>query len=96
MSYSVITQTAVEVGDLDQAPALSIPAYLVLRGEEHLLRVISVYSARGDSAEAVRILYMNEAALTIWRAMGRTPTIIGARHRPPTDAMLTFGVPFSS
>jgi hypothetical protein len=34
-------------------------------------------------------------ALTLWRAMGRTPTVLSEQHRPPKTAVLAFGVPFS-
>jgi len=38
---------------------------------------------------------MNAAAVRIWKAMGRNPTVIGAQHRPPRTALLMYGVPFS-
>jgi hypothetical protein len=57
--------------------------------------VVSIYSKRGDSREQIRLLYMNAAALLVWKAMGKRPTQIGAQQRPPQTALLAFGVPFS-
>jgi hypothetical protein len=38
---------------------------------------------------------MNAVALVVWKAMGKLPNLIGAQHRPPKTALLSFGVPFS-
>jgi hypothetical protein len=56
---------------------------------------ISIYSERGGNRDQVRLLYMNAAAVRIWKAMGRNPTMVGAQHRPPRTALLMYGVPFS-
>ena len=95
MNYEVVAQNADEVQDLENAPPFSIGRYLVSSGQMHLMTVISIYSERGASRDQVRLLYMNASALLVWRAMGRTPTVIGAQHRPPRTALLMYGVPFS-
>ena len=64
-------------------------------GQTRLLTEISIYSSRGESREQIRLLYMNAVALLIWKTMGKRPNLIGAQHRPPRSALLTFGVPFS-
>jgi hypothetical protein len=95
MSYKVLSQTAAEVADMENAPALAIGPYLLKTGQIHLLRTISIYARRGDSREQLRLLYVNAPALTLWREMGKSINIVGERTRPPTDATFTFGVPFS-
>lgn len=95
LHYEVVAQTAEEVGDLRNAPAFSIGPYLVESGQTRLLTTISIYGERGGSREQVRLLYMNEAAMRVWKAMGRKPTMVGAQHRPPRTALLMYGVPFS-
>jgi hypothetical protein len=95
MSYHVLSQTAAEVADLENAPAVAIGPYLLQTQQAHLLRVISIYAQRGDSREQLRLLYLNAPALALWREMGKTANIRGETKRPPTSATLTFGVPFS-
>lgn len=95
MNYEVVAQTTAEVQDLENAPPLSMAAYLVESDQMKLLTTISIYSERGAHPDQVRLLYMNASALLVWRAMGRNPTLIGARHRPPQTALLMYGVPFS-
>lgn len=94
--YHVIAQTTEEVQDIENAPAISIETYLQGSGQIDLLRVISVYSLRGDNREQMRLLYMNAPAIRVWRPMGKAPTIIGSESRPPHAALLTLGVPFST
>ena len=60
MSYEVLSQTAAEVADLENAPAIS--PYLLKTGQTHLMRVVSIYAKRGDSREQFRLLYMNTSA----------------------------------
>lgn len=93
--YHVIAQSAEEVQNLENAPALSMQQYLQESGNTSLLGTISVYSLRGDSREQIRLLYMNAPAIRFWRQMGKVPKIIGSQARPPHTALLTFGVPFS-
>jgi hypothetical protein len=95
MSYCVLSQTAAEVADLGNAPAVAIGPYLLRTDQTHLLRVISIYAKRGDSREQLRLLYMNAPALALWREMDKTATVIEQTSRPPKTATLAFGVPFS-
>jgi hypothetical protein len=95
MSYDVLSQTAAEVADLGNAPAVAIGPYLLKTEQTRLLRVISIYAKRGDSREQLRLLYMNAPALALWREMDKRANIIEQTKRPPTSATLVFGVPFS-
>lgn len=95
MNYSVIAQTADEVQDIQNAPSVSMWPYLISIEKTNLLTTLSVYSQRGNSREQIRLLYMNETALGVWRAMGKQSRLVGAEHRPPRTAVLAFGVPFS-
>jgi hypothetical protein len=94
-AYGTIAQTASDVQDVQNSPAISMGPYLVISGQTQLLRSISVYSERGKSRDQVRLLYMNAAALGVWRAMGKRTHIIDAQKRPPRTAQLAYGVPFS-
>jgi hypothetical protein len=38
---------------------------------------------------------MNGAAFSVWKGMGKEPTVIGSQHRPASTALLAFGIPFS-
>lgn len=69
--------------------------YLIRSGQTELLRVISVYAARGSSRQQLRLLYMNAPALEVWQRMGKAGQVLGTQHRPPHNALLAFGVPFS-
>jgi len=91
----VLSQTAKEVQDLANAPALMVGPYLIETEQIHLLNLISIYSARGESREQLRLFYMNPTALSIWMEMGKPIRIIGHTRRPPAVAALEFGVPFS-
>ncbi len=95
LNYEIVAQSADEVQDIQNAPAVSMGPYLVESGQTRLLHVISIYSQRGDSREQVRLLYMNAVALLVWKEMGKCPLQIGSQHRPPQTALLAFGVPFS-
>lgn len=94
-TYRVIAQSAAEVGDIDNSPSVSMGPYLLASDQIRLLTALSVYSLRGDTRERVRLLFMNATALRIWKEMGKHPTEVGSRHRPPHEALLAFGVPFS-
>jgi len=94
-TYGTIAQTSSDVQDVQNSPAISMGPYLIISGQTELLRSISVYSERGKSRDQVRLLYMNAAALGIWRAMGKRTHIIDAQKRPPRTAQLAYGVPFS-
>jgi hypothetical protein len=93
-NYRIVAQSAEDVQDTDNAPAVSIGPYLLRSGQIRLLTTISVYSLRGESRDQMRLLYMNAVAIRVWQEMGREPRIIGAQFRPPQAALLSFGVPF--
>lgn len=95
LNYQTIAQSAEEVGEVQNAPAFTMGPYLISSGQTKLLDAISVYSQRGTQYDQLRLLFMNPTALRIWREMGQRPWVIGAQHRPPSTALLTFGVPFS-
>jgi hypothetical protein len=91
-----VAQSAEDVQNIENAPAIRIGPYLLESGQTSLLRIISIYSLRGESREQIRLLYMNSAAIEIWKKMGETPRVIGAQARPPRTALLALGVPFNS
>jgi hypothetical protein len=95
MNYVVVAQNADEVRDLGNAPPVSMGPWLVESSQSQLLTTISIYSERGNNPDQVRLLYMNASALLGWKTMGRNQTLIGDRHRPPSTALLMYGVPFS-
>jgi hypothetical protein len=95
LNYEIVAQNSDEAQDVRNAPPFSIGPYLIESGQTELLTTISIYSERGANRDQVRLLYMNAAAVRIWKAMGRNPTMIGAQHRPPRTALLMYGVPFS-
>lgn len=95
LNYEIVAQSADEVQDIRNAPALSMGAYLEESGQARLLTTISIYSQLGDSREQIRLLFMNTAAFLVWEAMDKHPKLIGAQHRPPKTALLVFGVPYS-
>jgi hypothetical protein len=95
LNYQIVVQSAEDVQNTRNAPAVSMGPYLIMSGQTSLLTKISIYSLRGESREQLRLLYMNAAAIQVWNEMGKAPKIIGAQTRPPHAALLTFGVPFS-
>jgi hypothetical protein len=95
MNYTVVAQSRDEMLQPGNAPSLTIWPYLIETSQEPLLRAVSIYTDKGTSREQARIFYMNAIAMELWRAMGRTPTVVGERHRPPMTSVLSFGVPFS-
>jgi adenylylsulfate kinase-like enzyme len=95
LNYKVVAQSVEEVQDIQNAPPVSMGSYLIDSGQTQLLTTISIYAQRGEVREQVRLLYMNDVALHIWEEMGKQPNLIGAQHRPPKTALLSFGVPFS-
>lgn len=94
-TYHVIAQDADEVRDIQNAPAISMSHFMTATEQTRLLATLSIYSERGSRQDEVRLLYMNEVAFSIWKAMGKAATVIGYRHRPPSTAQLTLGIPFS-
>lgn len=95
LNYQVVAQSADDIQNIENAPAISMGPYLLKSGQTSLLTTISIYSHRGESREQIRLLYMNAVAMQIWKEMGKAPKIIGAQVRPSRTALLTFGVPFS-
>jgi len=95
MPYYLITQSAQEVMRPENSPARNIGDYLVKTERSALINTISIYSQRGDSAEQLRLFYMNDAALAIWKEMGHTPLVRETLRRPGRKAELCFGVPYS-
>jgi hypothetical protein len=76
LHYRIIAQSAEDVRNIENAPAVSMGPYLSNSGQTRLLTTISIYSLRGDSREQVRLLYMNAAAIQVWEEMGKAPQII--------------------
>jgi hypothetical protein len=93
--YTIVTQDAIEVQDIQNDPAVSMGAFLRAVGEMNILSTISIYTRKGYDRKHTRLLYMNAAALHLWKTMGRRPRQIGTQHRPPQSAVLAFGMPFS-
>lgn len=94
-NYEAVAQSVDDIRDIENAPAVSMGPYLLASGQARLLTTISIYSLRGDSSERARLLYMNATALRIWVEMGKIPKPLGSQFRPPHEALLVFGVPFS-
>lgn len=93
--YAVVAQDAIEVQDIESAPAVSMGAFLTANGVMSIFPTISVYTRDGYDRKHTRLLYMNAVALCVWKTMGRHPRQIGSQHRPPHSAVLAFGMPFS-
>src|ERR1700746_3260372 len=75
LNYQIIAQSADDVQDIENAPAVSMVPYLLKSGQIRLLTKISVYSLRGESREQVRLLYMNAVAIQVWEEIGKAPRI---------------------
>ena len=93
--YVVVSQDAIEVQDIQNAPAVSMGAFLTAVGKLNIVPTISIYTRHGYDRKHARLLYMNAAALRVWKTMGKHPRLIGTQHRPPHSAVLVFGKPFS-
>jgi hypothetical protein len=83
LNYEIVAQSADEVRNVRNAPALSMGTYLEESGQARILATISIYSQLGKSQEQVRLLSMNSVALLIWQAMRRHPRLIGAHTALP-------------
>ena len=92
--YTIVAQDAIEVQYIRNAPAASMGAFLMAVGEMKIFPTISIYTRHGYDRKHARLLYMNAAALRVWKTMGMRPRQIGIQHRPPHSAVLAFGVPF--
>ena len=95
MMYYLITQSAQEVLRPENSPARNISDYLEQTAQNELCNIISIYSQRGESAEQLRLYYMNDEALSVWRKMGHSPQVRETMKRPARKAELCYGVPFS-
>ena len=95
LNYQIVAQSAEDVQNTENAPAVSMGPYLLKSEQTSLLSSISIYSLRGESRAQVRLLYMNAPAIQVWQSMGKTPHVVGSQARPPHAALLTYGVPFS-
>jgi hypothetical protein len=95
LNYRIIAQSEGEVRDIQNAPAISMSYFITESNQTKLLTTLSIYSQRGETSDQVRLLYMNYVAFSVWKAMGKEPKVIGSQHRPPSTALLTFGIPFS-
>jgi hypothetical protein len=92
--YTIVAQDATEVKDRQNAPAISMGPFLIASGQMDILPAISIYKRHGYDRRYRCLLYMNAAALRVWKAMGKHPKQIGVQYRPPQSAVLTFGMPF--
>ena len=95
LNYRIIAQSEGEVRDIQNAPAISMSYFITESNQTNLLTTLSIYSQRGETSDQVRLLYMNDVAFSVWKALGKEPKVIGSQHRPPSTALLTFGIPFS-
>jgi hypothetical protein len=95
LNYRIIAQSEGEVRDIQNAPAISMSYFITESNQTKLPTTLSIYSQRGETSDQVRLLYMNDVAFSVWKAMGKEPKVMGSQHRPPATALLTFGIPFS-
>src|SRR5260370_34656996 len=95
LNYRIIAQSESEVRDVQNAPAISMSFFISESDQTKLLTTLSIYSQRGATRDQVRLLYMNDVAFSIWKAMGKEPKVIGSQHRPPSTAPAPFCIPFS-
>jgi hypothetical protein len=91
--YAIVAQDSIEAQDIQNMPAVSMRGFLMELGEMNVFPTISIYSRNGYDRKHARLLYMNAAALYVWKIMGMNPRQIGVQHRPPHSAVLTFGIP---
>jgi len=94
MLYSVVAQSRADLRDPENSPSVSMWPYLLVSAQTQRLNEISIYTQKGTTAEALRYLYMNDLALTIWAEMKKDAKVVGRLHRPPQGAVLAFGMPF--
>ena len=73
-TYGTVAQTASDVQNVDNSPAISMGPYLIISGQTELLRSISVYSERGKSREQVRLLYRMSWLSVFGRLWASAPT----------------------
>ena len=95
MKYSVLGQSHADLADPHNSPSVSMWDYLLASAQTQRLNEISIYVEHGTTAEKIRLLYMNDFALTIWEEMKKPVEVMGRLHRPPRGAVLSFGMPFA-
>jgi hypothetical protein len=95
LNYRIVAQSESEVRDIQNAPAISMSHFITKSDQTNLLTTLSIYSQRGETRDQVRLLYMNDVAFSFWKTMGKDAKVVGSQHRPPSTALLAFGVPFS-
>jgi len=95
-NYTIVAQSRLEVMVPDNSPSHSMWPHLVNSEQTGRLKEISVYAHRGTSKDQARLLYMNAGAMALWREMGMPATVVGEINRPPWNAVLSFGMSFSS
>ncbi len=93
--YHLITQSAREVLQPENAPARTMCDYLMQTDQSALTSTISIYTLRGETVQELRLLYMNDQALKVWREMGHEVEVVETTKRPARKAELCFGVPFT-
>lgn len=94
--YWMLSQSVAELRDPENSPGVSMWAFLLASAQTQRLNEISIYVQRGHSSEQMRLLYMNDRALTIWRQMQKSVKVRGRLKRPPPTAVLSFGMPFAN
>ncbi len=71
LNYEIVAQSAEEVQNIQNAPAISMGQYLVESDQVKLLTTISIYTQHGETRDQVRLLYMNAAALLSMESDGK-------------------------
>ncbi|GAA3747842.1 hypothetical protein [Terriglobus aquaticus] len=94
--YWTLSQDAADLRDPENSPGVSMWAFLLASAQTQRLNEISIYAQRGASSKEMRLLYMNDFALTIWKQMQKGVKITGRLQRPPRTAVLSFGMPFAN
>jgi hypothetical protein len=84
LNYRIIAQSEGEVRDIQNAPAISMSYFITESNQTKLLTTLSIYSQRGETSDQVRLLYMNDVAFSVWKAMGKELSArnIGHHRRP--------------
>jgi hypothetical protein len=92
LNYRIVAQSDLDVRDLQNAPSISMSHYITDSDQAKLLTTVSIYSQRGENSDQMRLLYLNDVAFFVWKKMGKKPNVIGSKFRPPSTALLSFGV----
>lgn len=95
LRYSILVQSYDDLKEPQNSPSTSMWDFLLVSAQTQRLNEISIYTEKGLTADAMRFLYMNDLALTIWEEMEKPIKVMGRLHRPPRGSTLSFGMPFS-